>query len=194
MKHDHHSLRYNERLMKRIAFGLAVILVSSLTALSQQQSPVSASAQAGPLEQLIENLTNEVRNLRLSLERWHAEDGTRLVMLERYRVQHEIAAATGDRLDAVRSELADVQIEVTKAQEQLRVAEERLRTNTDTQQQQTLEAAVKDVREGLGQLQARETRISSRERQLVGDADEQNRKLQTLDQLLETFAKSSVQR
>ena len=169
------------------------MLICGLPAPSQQQPPISSSSQPGGLQQLIEELTKEVRSLRLSLEQWHKEDGGRLVVLERYRVQHEIAAAASDRLDAVRSELSEFQIEVAKSQEHLQEVEQKLQSNTDSQQQQSIETAARDAREALGQLRARELRLTDRERQLAVDSDEQNRKLQSLEQSLDAIAKPSVQ-
>src|SRR5215472_5322986 len=116
--------------MRLIWFVLTPLLLSG-----QSQPSVSSPSQSRPIEQLIEELTKEVRMLRLSLEQWHLEDTRRVVVIERYRVERDATAAVFNRLEAVRAELAQVRIETENMQEQMRVTDDRSRTNTDREQQ-----------------------------------------------------------
>ena len=144
------------------AVGLLIILCcvwfnnpGALTAPVNQSLP---SDNGQPMQALV----NEVRQLRLAIERSNLSAYQAQVTLERLRWQQPRVDRLKEKLEAVRAEIAELRSRQTSAPEDLKYIENELRKETDPGKRRELEQSqllLKRQPEALVQLEQQESQL-----------------------------------
>jgi len=162
--------------MKRL-FTL-VVLSAGFVCLTAQ----AASAQATPgrptQEQSLQDLVNEVRQLRAMIQRVTITNYKTNILVERLKFQQETVTRLSRELDDVRESLADTRTTVARMKEQA----SRFQSGVESGVRNSDElAALKLEVEGLNQ---REARLAMRETQVMNDLSTERMRLAELNDQL----------
>jgi hypothetical protein len=124
-------------------------------------APVNQSLP-GANGQPMQALVNEVRQLRLAIERSNLSAYQAQVTLERIRWQQPRVDRLNEKLEKVRVEIAELRSRQASAQEDLKYIENELRKETDPGKRRELEQSllmIKRQPEGLVQLEQQESQL-----------------------------------
>jgi chaperonin cofactor prefoldin len=168
----------------RLAAGFLLVLAVGQVILIHAQSP-QASGGSG------DELVKEVRLMRLFLESSQREINRREVVLQRYRIQHDIVASVTERLETVRDELATINNEINQAVERATELQSNVDAaviaTTDPERKAQIDLQVSDTRTRLQDLRARQTRLQEQESRLSASFNAENAKFRVLEQTLDTL-------
>ena len=171
--------------MKKL-ISLVVLSVGVLFLTSTLASAQSTNTGARSQEQSLQDLVNEVRQLRAMLQRINITVYKTNVVMERMKLQEGVVARQSRDLDDVRQKLGDIRSEIMKIKEVLKSAESGVpagTTNPDVVAQHRLE---------LEEAVQHEQRLVVRETQLMNELSLARNKLAELNSrldLLETEIK-----
>ncbi len=157
-------------------FVLAVCFTLSGQALAQ--SVKSQDAARPTSEQSLQELVNEVRQLRATLQRINAAVYKGQVMLERLKLQQE-------QVTRISRELAEVRENVQELRaQQVRIKEVHARVQSGVEAGIKHPGEVAGLKEELDQISYREQRLAMRETQLSADLEGERAKLNDLNDRL----------
>src|SRR5499426_2403465 len=167
------------------AVGLLIILgCVSFNNPSALTAPVNQS-QPGANGQPMQALVNEVRQLRLAIERSNLSAYRAQVTLERIRWQQPRVDRLNEKLVNVRAEIAELRLRQASAPEDLKYIENELRKETDPGKRRELQQAqlmLKRQPEALAQLEQQES-------QLLAQLQPEQAKLNELNERLDAAQK-----
>ncbi|MDT7540574.1 MAG: hypothetical protein QOE33_478 [Acidobacteriota bacterium] len=140
-------------------------------------------------ERTLQTLIEEVRLLRLTLERTNRTASLLHIALEEIRIQQEHVDFIEQRLDDVRSELASSQLSLPRFAEQLqeldtKIKEERAKADSDAERISQWESQVKDIQLSDAQQKQRDEQQRGRERQLTEQLATEKQKLEEISKRL----------
>jgi len=165
--------------MRRL-FALAAVLAAAAA------HAQTTSADNPTLQKLLE----EVRQLRMAMEKSMALAPRMQLLLQRAQMQEARVARISQQLEAVRSQIAAETARQTDINEHLAKVEQDISTETDEKRRAELEEVRKQIKMVAGhgpdqQLSARESELSNEQRAEQAVLDELNGKLDALERQLE---------
>ena len=170
------------------AVGLLIILgCVSFNNPSALTAPVNQS-QPGANGQPMQDLVNEVRQLRLAIERSNLSAYRAQVTLERIRWQQPRVDRLKEKLEEVRAEIAELRSRQASAPEDLKYIENELRKETDPGKRRELEQAqlmLKRQPEDLVQFEQKESQLLAQLQPEQARLNELNERLDAAQKELE---------
>lgn len=170
----------------------------TLSSFSRSQAITSSSnqTQQGDNGQPIQALLNEVRQLRLAIQRSNLNTYHAQVTLERLRIQQQIVDRLNEKLGEVRERMAKVKIDQARLPERFPEIEIRLSQETDPAKRREIENEKKIFKfeaEQFAQIEAQgretETMLNGQLQNEQAKLNELNERLDALQRELETEAK-----
>ncbi len=182
------------RLAKSITstslFWIAIwCLMAPRPTLAQQASQPVAPAQAGQSDQMqmLRALLDEVRQLRLALQRNNLTAYRAQILLERLRAQQERVDRLTRELEALRNELVESKPHQAQMAEVLKGIESRLNQETDQARRNELEMEQRMVKAQLEQQAQRDERQREREAKLMAQLQIEQAKLEEINSRLDAL-------
>jgi len=161
-------------------------------------SPIGASAQAGkPAEpeqdgKMLRTLLDEVRQLRLAIERSNLSSYRVQIAIERMRLQQSRVDSLMRDLDNVRLQLVNLKMSRTQAEARVKDLEDQMNDETESARKVQIERQYKDQKRNLDvqikwedQQRERETQLNIRLQEEQAKLTEINNRLDTLERELE---------
>ncbi len=152
--------------MRRIL--MAVLTLMTLACLfdasvlhGQERKPAESSKEDN--KQVLRALLDEVRQLRLALQRSSAGNHRLQITLERLRLQQGRVDSLTRSLENVRSRITDLKSARPQIDEQIKYAEEVIARGTEQNRREELEHHVKEMKARLGSVLREEEQLRERE-------------------------------
>jgi antitoxin component HigA of HigAB toxin-antitoxin module len=176
---------------RKFIFSLFLIGVSCGGVLGQSPTapptaPAARHAEAPDQAQVLRALLEEVRLLRVALERSQSTAVMMQVVVERLRLQQDSVNRLAQKLDDSRSELAALQLGLTRLPEHIADVERRMNGAEEPSQRTLLESEMKAAQLAYEDQRESANRQRQRVEQLKVQLQEEQRKL---DDLFERFAR-----
>jgi chromosome segregation ATPase len=154
---------------------------------SQTTTDSPANAAQGENEQTIQALLNEVRQLRLSIQRSNLSAYHAQVIIERMRSQQQSVDRLADRLRGIRDQLDHGKMAQSEFQDLLKKIEGRLNLERDPDKRDDLEEQQETFKTRLGSLAQQESRLREVESQLALQLQTEQAKLADLNEQLDAL-------
>jgi len=154
---------------------------------SQTTTDSPANAAQGENEQTIQALLNEVRQLRLAIQRSNLSAYHAQVIIERMRSQQQSVDRLADRLRGIRDQLDHGKMAQSEFQDLLKKIEGRLNLERDPDKRDDLEEQQETFKTRLGSLAQQETRLREVESQLAQQLQTEQAKLADLNEQLDAL-------
>jgi predicted nucleic acid-binding Zn-ribbon protein len=135
--------------------------------------------------QILMALLNEVRLLRLTIQRTSVNAYRAQIIVERLRIQQERVERLNRALEDVRNKLADLQIGIARHTEQGKEIESSISQESETNRRTQKEAEYKNFKEEISHQKLREQRLQGQEMQLSQLLHTEQAKLAGLESKLE---------
>ncbi len=164
------------------AVCLLVLTTLVFTSLGRSQTATNSptKAEQGGNEQTMQALLNEVRQLRLAIQRSNLSAYRAQVIIERLRSQQQSVDRLADRLRGARDRIAHVKMGQTELQDELKKMEDRPNEGPESGMRERQDS----YKTRLGYLAQEETRLREDESQLAAQLQiEQARLAEINDQL-----------
>ena len=156
----------------------------------------SSFAQSGNSDATTQALLNEVRQLRLALERSAVVAPRIQVTLQRIQLQQEQVSRVGRQLEDLRDRLAQAAFDLNRTAGEIKQAESRLAQELDVTRHKAMEDQLRAEKTRLdaareqqaaeeASQRARESELSGRLRTEQAKLDELNDRLNSLERMLE---------
>ena len=166
---------------------LALLWMGATVVLAQQAAPPSPSSDS----QILQQLLDEVRQLRLTCERASAASARLQILLQRMQLQQNQMDRISSKLDSVRDELMRAESQETQGSPQLSELDDRLSHEQDPNRRKELEEQQKVTKMMLEQ-QARSTQdLRTREDELVASLQREQAKLNEFQERLDALEKAA---
>ena len=167
-------------MTKSISIVVLSVVVLFVTASSTAAQATNLGGGARPTqEQSLQDLVNEVRQLRAMLQRINVTVYKTNVVMERLKLQQDLVARQARDLDEVREKLGETRIEIMKFKEVLKSAERGVEVGSVNP-----EVVAKDKLE-LDEALQREQRLVMREIQIINELSMARQKLAELNSRLD---------
>jgi chromosome segregation ATPase len=151
---------------------------------SQTETNNKAKAAQGDNEQTMQALLNEVRQLRLAIQKSNLSAYHAQVLIERMRSQRQSMDRLTDRLRETRNQIAGLKMPLADFLAELKKIEGRLSQEHDAEKRQDLEEQQETFKTRLGTLAQEEARLREVESQSAAQLQiEQARLAELNDQL-----------
>src|SRR5215813_14045440 len=151
---------------------------------SQSTTNSPNKAEQGENEQTMRALLNEVRQLRLAIQKSNLSAYHAQVIIERMRSQRQQVDRLTDRLRETRDRMASMKMGQTETQYELKKMEDHLSQQTDVGVIRDVEEQIDRFKNRLGAQAQEEARLRENESQLVAQLQiEQSRLSEFNDQL-----------
>ena len=151
---------------------------------SQSTTNSPNKAEQGENEQTMQALLNEVRQLRLAIQKSNLSAYHAQVIIERMRSQRQQVDRLTDRLRETRDRMASMKMGQTEIQYELKKMEDHLSQQTDVGVIRDVEEQIDRFKNRLGAQAQEEARLRENESQLVAQLQiEQSRLSEFNDQL-----------
>lgn len=160
-----------------------VFLVCAPAASGQAPTPASSRTEE---QQLLKAMLEEIRQLRLELQRANATSQRVLITLERSRIEQTHFDAVGRSLQTVQRQLAEATEAESRLAAELKESEERLST-TDSDAKTILESQIKEMKSRLTTVRREQEEIRNRERELNAELQTSQTKLNELNGQLDAM-------
>jgi len=172
--------------------GLLVIL--GCASFSNPSAPIAAVNQSPQSDngQPMQALLNEVRQLRLAIQRSNLNTYHAQVTLERLRLQQQRVDRLNEKLEKVRAELAEIRSHQARLPEDLKRVEDELAKETDPNRRRELEGIqqyLKRAPEHLVEMQEQEALLAGQLQPEQAKLNELNERLDALQKELEVVDK-----
>lgn len=172
---------------------LLIVLVAVASALCFAPPAVSGqtrkAVESSPDEdrQVLRALLEEMRQLRLALQRTQVISQRIQVTLERMRLQQAHADSLTRALESVRGRLSEIRGARPRMEEQIKDGEELMSQAVDANRRAEMEAQIKEGKGRLGMLAREEEQSRQREAQLSAELQSAQAKLSDLDGQLDNM-------
>jgi chromosome segregation ATPase len=134
-------------------------------------------------------LLDEVRQLRLALQRANVVSHRLQVTLERVRIQQARVDSISRALEGVRSRLADLRAARPQMEEQIKYAEDLAGSTAGENRRAELEQQIKEMKGRLGVWAREEEQARAREAELSSESQVEQAKLGDLHNQLENMVR-----
>ena len=175
-------------MYRSLIFFILMLGVSQGAAFGQTipapSSPATRNSQGSDEASALRALVEEVRLLRLALERSQRDAVTMQATVERIRLQQEVVNRLAQKLDDCRSELAAVELGLGRLPEHISDLERRVNGAEDATQRTLLESELKAVQLSLEDQKESASNQRQRAEQLKAKLRDEQQKL---DELFERF-------
>lgn len=163
---------------------VAIVLSAPHDNLAQTRTPLDAVSSKQ--EQVMQELLDEVHQLRLAMQQIGVNAYRGQVMIERLRLQHEQVDRLSRELDAVRNQVGEIRAVQLGSKDRLDEAEK--------QQEKGMlsEAVVKITRATMEDFKRREQSLSERESQLSGELAIERANLADLNKRLDALEREML--
>jgi len=169
---------------------LTIVVFSSFGA-HQTTTNNNANAAQGENEQTMQALVNEVRQLRLAIQRSNLSGYHAQVVIERMRSQQQIVDRLTERLRGVRDEAVGMKmympLQQAEIQNRLKEIEASLNDPVDANTRRAREGQLEITKQRLGLMAQQETRLQEKESQLVAQLQIEQAKLTELNDQLDAL-------
>jgi hypothetical protein len=177
---------------------ISTICLLFLTALAftsfggpQTATSNNAGDAQGDNEQAMQALVNEVRQLRLAIQRSNLNTHHSQVIIERMRSQQQAVDRLADRLRWARDESSRFKmylpLQQAEIQNRLKVIEADLSETLDAKTRRAKEGELEIIKQRLGMMGQEETRLRENESQLTAQLQIEQAKLAELDDQLDAL-------
>jgi predicted nucleic acid-binding Zn-ribbon protein len=177
-------------MYRSFIFLILMLCVSQGLALGQSTStpsaPAARNAQASDEASALRALVEEVRLLRLALERSQRDAVLMQATVERLRLQQEAVNRLAQKLDDCRSELAAVEVGLARLPDHINDLERRMNGMEDATQRTLLESELKAAQMSLEDQKESANNQRQRAEQLKLKLHDEQQKL---DELFERFTR-----
>jgi chromosome segregation ATPase len=178
-------------IMKRIFLNIVLITTASVFFIAPQavsgQTERTAESPRNEEREILKALLEEVRQLRLELQRTNAFSQRLLVTLERIRLQQTRVDSLTRSLQTVRSQLAEMRDTRTRIEGEIKESEERMSLGSDPDTRSILESQIKEMKNRLTALTREEEQARRREADLNTELDASRARLNDLNNQLDTM-------
>ncbi|HZS07057.1 MAG TPA: hypothetical protein VFD58_19630 [Blastocatellia bacterium] len=174
-----------------LAGGAALLVVLGFAAFSTPRAVTDSGSQAsqGDGGQTTQALLNEVRELRLAIQRSNLNTYHAQVTLERLRLQQQRVDRLNEKLDVVRREIVNLQGDKSGFLEESRRVETRLSQESDPNRRRELENVQQHLKAKAEWLPERESQLRETESQLISQLQVEQAKLNELNDRLDALQK-----
>lgn len=138
-------------------------------------------------KQVLLELLQEMRQLRVALQRMQVVSQRAQVTLERIRLQQTHVDSISRTLENLRTHLADVKAARPAIEDDMRDMDELLNRTTDTSKRSDIEAQMKETKARLNTQTREEEQSHQRELELTGDLQAAQAKLNDLNTQLDSI-------
>src|SRR2546426_9970234 len=177
-------------VIKSLGLASLLCLVGFLcflpTNVSAQSEKPAESAQPDR-DQTLRKLLNEVRELRLAVQRATVNNTRFQMLIERVRVQQGRVDTLGRQLESVHSQVAEMRAAKPQMEEQIKDAEGLLDRTAEPNAHAELESRIKAERGNLARLTQDEERLRNREANIDTDLQATQTKLNELNGQLDAL-------
>src|SRR5262249_11181073 len=142
-----------------VCFLLLTMLDFASLVRSQSGPGSDAKSAQGNNEQTMQALLNEVRQLRLAIQRSNLNVYHAQVIIERIRSQQQSVDRLADRLRDTRNQLAGIKMPQAEIQAELKRIEGRMNLEQDAKERQALEEQQETLKARLGMFAQEENRL-----------------------------------
>ena len=151
----------------------------------------SAKDAQGDNEQAMQALVNEVRQLRLAIQRSNLSSYHSQVVIERMRAQQQSVDRLADRLRWARDEASRFKmylpLQQAEIQNRLKLIEADLSETLDAKARRAKEGELEIIKQRLGMMGQEETRLRENESQLTAQLQVEQARLAELDDQLDVL-------
>ena len=176
----------NKTLICMLVFAAFFGLRSAPTVLSQGR-PDSGPPQAG--DKLLAALLEEMRQLRIILQRTNVISHRLQITLERIRLQQARIDSIVLNSEGVRARLGDLRAARPQMDEQIRYAEDLLTRTTEANRRAELEQQMMEMKSRLGMWTREEEQLRNREAELGSELQTEQVKLSDLHNQLDRLVR-----
>jgi len=169
---------------------LTAVVFASFRA-PQTATNSNAKAAQGENEQSMQALVNEVRQLRLAIQRSNLSAYRAQMVIERMRSQQQIVDRLTERLRGIRDEASGMKmympLQQAEIQNRLKEIEASLNDPVDANTRRAREGQLEITKQRLGLMAQQETRLQEKESQLVAQLQIEQAKLTELNDQLDAL-------
>jgi chromosome segregation ATPase len=130
---------------------------------AQAQTSKPVESTPGDRDQTLQQLLNEVRELRLAVQRATVNNTRFQMLMERVRLQQAQVDVLSRQLENVHSQAAEMKAASPQMEQQIKDAEDHLDRTTDPNAHADLESRIKVVKANLARLTQEDERLRTRE-------------------------------
>jgi chromosome segregation ATPase len=171
----------------RCSTMLALLWMGATVVLAQQGAPPSPSSDS----QILQQLLDEVRQLRLTWERASAASARLQILLQRMQLQQNQMNRIDSELDSVRDELMRAESQQAQSSSQLSELDNRLSQEQDPNRQKELQEQQKEMKIMLEQQTRSMQDLRTREGELLASWQREQAKLNEFQERLEALEKAA---
>ena len=171
-----------------------IVLLAILTLAYVSECSVSLAQERKPAEssreedrQVLKALLEEMRLLRLSLQRANTLNYRVQITLERVRLQQARVDSITRSVESVRARLTDLKNARPQMEEQIKFAEEALGRGTDQNRRAEIELQLREMKTRLAAWSRDEEQLREREASLTSDLQSEQGKLSELQGQLDNM-------
>jgi chromosome segregation ATPase len=177
-------------LMKALTLGCALCLSTFVhftpTSTFAQTRKQVESAQTDR-DQALQQLLEEVRELRLAVQRATITNTRFQMLIERARTEQARVDSIGRQLESLRSQVADMRAAKPHMDNQIKDAESQLDRATDVNARADLESNIKAMKDNLARIGREEERLQNRDVTLNAELQVAQSKLDELNSQLDAL-------
>jgi chromosome segregation ATPase len=165
-------------------FSAILIVFLGVTVAQTGRPTAPAPADDG---RVVQSLLNEVRLLRLALQRSHLNVYRAQITIERLRLQQAVVDHYASRLEEVRSEILNADLNHQRVSDRIKDLENQIGQERDPSQRSQLERLLSDLRKEADRLARAEGQEREREAQLTPQLQIEQAKLNEISARLEAL-------
>jgi chromosome segregation ATPase len=173
--------------------SVLIVAVALMTLGYFSKASVSNAQDRKPVEppqedrQVLRALLDEMRQLRLALQRANAVNHRLQITVERLRLQQGRVDSIARSLENVRSRMSDLKTARPQMEEQIKNAEEVIARATEQNRREEIEQQVKEMKARLASWSRDEEQLRERETALVSEFQIEQSRLNELNGQLENI-------
>jgi hypothetical protein len=177
------------RVKPIFVISLLVLTAIGFTSLGNPQPPPSGSSQSaqGENPQTMQALLNEVRQLRLAIQRSNLSAYRAQIIIERTRSQQQRVDQLSEKLREMRERIDEMKIPQSESQDRLKKIESQLSEERDANKRRELEELQDEGKTRLKLLAQDEARRREQEAQLASQLQVEQARLAELNDQLDAL-------
>jgi chromosome segregation ATPase len=174
---------------KIVIAALALVMLAGLSQASALHAQERRSAESSKEDdkQVLRTLLDEVRQLRLALQRSNALNHRVQITLERLRLQQGRVDSLTRSLENLRTRISDLKNARPQMEEQIKHAEEVMSRATEQNRREEIEHQLKEMKTRLASWSREEEQLREREASLSSELQIEQNKLNELHGQLENM-------
>ncbi len=164
----------------------ALFCVIGFYLFAPQQSYAQAAANKSNQDQIVQEILNEVRQLRVEVQRLKASAYQTQVVIERLRLQQDQVTRLTREIGEVRDKISETQTRQEKLKGTLEETEKQVQAGVISP------SAAKKISADIEESKQREQRLNEQEAQLSRDLETERVKLMTLNRRLDELGQEAT--